>query len=155
MPSLWSDRDRESINARLDKLRPDMKPRWGRMNASQMLAHLGDSMRMALGEMSVTRRNFHFGIPLRYPPLKQMVVYGLLAGIPFPKGAPAAPEIIARSAEDWEAEREALRALVQRAQATPEDYQWAEHFIFGPFSRDVWGKLGYKHFDHHLRQFGV
>ena len=153
MPSLWIDRDRAAIDARLDRLRPDMQPLWGRMNASQMLAHLGDAMRMALGELPVTRRNLPG--PLGYAPVKRLLLHGLLAGIPFPKGAPAAPELMARSAEDWGAEREALRGLVRRLLSTPADYQWAEHFLFGRLSRGTWGRLGYKHFDHHLRQFGV
>ena len=31
----------------------------------------------------------------------------------------------------------------------------ATHFLFGPLSAEEWGRWGYKHMDHHLRQFGV
>ncbi len=31
----------------------------------------------------------------------------------------------------------------------------ATHPFFGSMTRSSWGVLGYKHFDHHLRQFGV
>lgn len=29
------------------------------------------------------------------------------------------------------------------------------HFLFGPLSDDEWARWGYKHMDHHLRQFGM
>ena len=32
---------------------------------------------------------------------------------------------------------------------------WPAHPFFGRLSRRSWGVLGYKHLDHHLRQFGV
>ena len=53
-----------------------------------MLAHLNDSYRMATGELKVKPKN----LPLRYTPIKQLIIYVL----PFPKGAPTAPELIAR-----------------------------------------------------------
>ena len=58
------------------------------MNASGMMAHLNDSYRMVLGDLKVKSKN----LPLRYPGIKQLVIYAL----PFPKGAPTAPELIAR-----------------------------------------------------------
>ena len=149
MPSILVERDRQSILSRLDKLRPDMQPKWGRMNASQMLAHLADGVRMALGDLPVQRLNI--GLPLRYPPLKQLIVYV----IPFPKGAPAAPEIMTRTAEDWDKERAVLQELMRRFLATTDEYPWGEHFLFGKLSRNAWAWLGYKHFDHHFRQFGI
>ena len=53
-----------------------------------MLAHLNDSYRMCTGELKVKSKN----LPLRYTPIKQLVIYVA----PFPKGAPTAPELIAR-----------------------------------------------------------
>ena len=31
--------------------------------------------------------------------------------------------------------------------------RWPEHPFFGPLTRKDWGVLGYRHSDHHLRQF--
>ena len=33
--------------------------------------------------------------------------------------------------------------------------EWPPHPMFGEFTKDQWGKLEYKHLDHHLTQFGV
>ena len=32
---------------------------------------------------------------------------------------------------------------------------WNPHPMFGKFTMEQWGKMEYKHLDHHLRQFGV
>jgi hypothetical protein len=29
------------------------------------------------------------------------------------------------------------------------------HFLFGPLSEAQWARWGYRHMDHHLRQFGL
>ena len=34
--------------------------------------------------------------------------------------------------------------------ATPES-----HYLFGRLSAEEWGRWGYRHMDHHLRQFGA
>ena len=63
-----------------------------------MVAHLNDAMRMATGELPVAPRK----LPIRYFPLKQLILYVL----PFPKSAPTAPELLARcDAADLKAEQ--------------------------------------------------
>jgi hypothetical protein len=32
---------------------------------------------------------------------------------------------------------------------------WPRHPVFGVMSRNDWGRWGYRHTDHHLRQFGA
>ena len=80
------------IHDRVGRLTPDRKGEWGRMSAPQMVCHLGESLKMALGELPVAPKSS----PLRYPPLKQFIVY--LA--PFPKNVPTAPELLARPPSD-------------------------------------------------------
>jgi hypothetical protein len=111
------------------------------------LDHLSDAKRMALRELSVAPR----WLPLRYPPLKQLIIY--LA--PFPKGAPTAPELLARQPEAWHVERRHLSALIQRFGTAPPEFVWPAHPAFGTLSRRAWGVLAYRHIDYHLRQFGV
>ncbi|MFL5481866.1 MAG: hypothetical protein ACJ8AK_06720 [Gemmatimonadaceae bacterium] len=40
--SLANPTVRDEMLDRLERLSPDAKPRWGRMNPTQMLAHLAD-----------------------------------------------------------------------------------------------------------------
>ncbi len=146
MKSIWRASVRDELRARLARLTPESNARWGRMTAPQMVAHLADSARMALGDLPVapTRR------PIRYPPLKQLIVYLL----PFPKGVPTAPELIGRIPGEFSHEVHTAGALLERI-ASPPDGPRPEHPAFGRLSEQAWGVLVYRHYDHHLRQFSV
>ena len=145
MKSMWGE-GRQEITDRITRLMPESKAQWGRMSAPQMVCHLAESLKMALGELPVQPKR----VPIRYPPLKQFIVY--LA--PFPKNVPTAPELLARSPRDWQADVADLRALVDRFE--PRDgASWPEHPAFGKLSERAWGVLVYRHMDHHLKQFGA
>lgn len=147
MNSLWQENTRRELTSRLDKLSPNAAAQWGRMNAPQMLAHLNDAFRMASGELPVKPRN----LPVRYWPLKQLVIYWL----PFPKSAPTAPELIARQSTDWDTEKTNLRNLISGF-TTPEKANLIPaHPAFGSMTPKDWGVLGYRHIDHHFKQFGA
>ena len=117
------------------------------MSAPQMVCHLAESLKMALGDLPVASKN----VPIRYPPLKQFIVY--LA--PFPKNVPTAPELLARSPREWSADVADLQSLLNRFAARGAGSAWPEHPAFGKLSGRAWGVLVYRHMDHHLRQFGA
>jgi hypothetical protein len=146
--TFWDVGVREDICRRMECLTADTRPQWGKFNATEMLAHLNDAMRMAIGELEVAPKN----VPIRYPPLKQLLVYVL----PWPKSAPTAPELLSRgSAADFAKEKAEFRGVVDRlAQKRAADI-WPEHPAFGRLSYRAWGVLKYRHADHHLRQFGL
>src|SRR5688572_33331103 len=98
--------DRRELSDRILRLTPEAPARWGRMTASQMVVHLSDCLLMAFGELAVSPKK----LPLRYTPIKQFVIYLM----PFPKGAPTAPELIARSAGDWTGAIAELRRSEER-----------------------------------------
>jgi hypothetical protein len=144
----WDPTLRSSFVARVKTLATDTKPRWGTMNASAMMAHINDSLRMALGDLPVKSKN----LPLRYKPIRRLFIYYL----PMPKGAPTAPELIARcNGASLEDERKAFSELMQRCGALAPGAKLGEHPAFGDLSYDEYGALIAKHTDHHLRQFGL
>lgn len=147
MKTLWTEADRNELVARLGRLNVDSKPNWGKMDCPQMLAHLADSLRMMLGDLSTEPK----GGPLRFAPLKKLVIYWL----PFPKGAPTAPELRARPSIGIEPESAAVKELLDRLAQSASRTAWPEHPAFGKLSAQDWGVLGYRHMDHHLRQFGA
>jgi Protein of unknown function (DUF1569) len=148
MPSMTDASGRAAILSRLDTLTPDATARWGRMNVSQMLAHIADSMRMALGDLPVKPKN----VPVaRLALVKFLIIYVL----PFPKNTPTADELRARAPQSFERELFDVRALVARLDPARGTLRAAQHPVFGAMSMKDWGALGYKHLDHHLRQFGV
>ena len=147
MKTLFDDGTRDEILARLDRLRPE-PPRWGRMNASQMLCHTADQLRSALGELDgeVVRS------PLAYPPLNWLFIYVL----PWPRGkAKSPPSLLQTRPTMWDADRAALRTLIHRFAERGEQAPWPASPAFGKISGRAWGVLAYRHLDHHLRQFGA
>jgi hypothetical protein len=149
MPSLFNPGDRAAIEKRIRALPVGAAPAWGKFTCGQMLAHCTDALRMAIGDLPIGSR----GAPkiLKNPLVRHAVIHWL----PFPKGAPTAPELLARAAEPHQQEIDALIALVERAVANEQHGVWQEHPAFGVLSTKTWGTLMYKHIDHHLRQFRV
>jgi hypothetical protein len=148
MKTMWESGAAREIRDRVDRLSADRTGQWGRMSPQQMVCHLSESLKMALGELRVAPKR----LPLRYPPLKQFVVY--VAS--FPKNAPTAPElIVAATPQPWSDDVATLRTLIDRFTARASASEWPDHPAFGRLSGRAWGVLAYRHIDHHLRQFGV
>ena len=146
--TIWDSSLRSTFVNRVEALKADTKPQWGKFSASAMLAHLNDSYRMATGELKVKPRRG----PLKYTPIKQLIIYVL----PFPKGAPTAPELLARGdrAQLDDERRAFVRMFDQLAQLKPGDVL-QPHPAFGSLSYDQYGALMAKHTQHHFRQFGI
>ena len=147
MKSLWQPDARTEILTRLTRLTPEHRANWGRFTAPLMVAHLSDSLRMAFGDLPTRTKR----LPIRHPPFKQLFIYWL----PFPKGAPTARELIARTPDAWDAEMVSCRELVERFARESPERAWPEHPAFGTMTSRRWGVIAYRHTDHHLRQFGV
>jgi hypothetical protein len=145
--SLSNARAREALLDRLARLSPEARARWGKMTAPQMLAHLVDWMLMAEGKLKTAPKLR----PLRYTPIKQLAIYWL----PFPKGVPTAPELVGRPPLEWAIEQEAMRQHVESFAHLASKSVWPDHPAFGKLTPQAWCVLGYRHMDHHLRQFGV
>jgi hypothetical protein len=146
--TIWDSSVLASIAERAQRVNADAKPGWGKMNASAMMAHINDSLRMALGDLPVKSKN----LPLRYKPIRKLFIYYL----PMPKGAPTAPELIARCQNAvLEDEKKLFAELINRCATIERGTMLGEHPAFGDLSYDEYGALIAKHTDHHLRQFGV
>ena len=146
--SMWDTSLRASFATRAQKLTAESKGAWGKMNASAMLAHLNDSYRMCIGELAVKPKN----LPLRYTPIKQLIIYV----VPFPKGAPTAPELIARCTGAVLAdEQQMLTRMFERLGAVKPGDALQDHPAFGPLTYAQYGALMAKHTEHHFRQFGL
>ncbi len=146
MKTIWDKADRDNLVRRLENLSANAKPKWGKFTAPQMVTHLNEAIRMGLGELPVQARR----TPFKKFPLKQLIIYVA----PFPKGAPTAPELLAGTSGEWNGEISRFKELLNRF-ATGSHTRMPEHPAFGRLSRNAWGRLGYRHIDHHLKQFGA
>jgi hypothetical protein len=148
-----SRRAGRALFERLRRLSPASEPLWGRLSAPQMLAHLVDAARLGLGQSEPPAQGRGVARLLGHPPLKQLFVYLL----PFPRHAPRVPALFVTTPGVWADDVATLERLTERLaeRAGERGAHWPRHPYFGRMSRRAWGVLGWKHMDHHLRQFGV
>jgi hypothetical protein len=111
-----------------------------------MLCHLNDALAASLGELPTSTMNKK---AFQHFPLKHLVLYVF----PFPKSAPAPPDMLTSTPEDFDADRQRLFDRIERIAAAP-DSAGPEHPLFGPLTHAEWNALHCKHIEHHLIQFG-
>jgi Protein of unknown function (DUF1569) len=148
MNSFYEPARVDEVTQRMERLRPDTQPLWGKMNPAQALAHCSTAMEMAVGKIHPPRM---FIGRILGPLVKRKVLAG-----PMSRNAPTAKILVVADQRDLAAERERLRSLVaQFAAAGPQGCTTHPHVFFGNLTPDEWAALMYKHVDHHLQQFGV
>jgi uncharacterized protein DUF1569 len=152
MRTLARQRDKAEILERLRQVRPEGRRRWGRMSAHQMVCHVADALRMAIGQKPAS---VHAGL-LRRTVLKWIVLY---APIAWPAGISTCPEIDqelggTRPAE-FAADMAQVETLLELVTAENRTLERQSHPVFGRMSDADWLRWGYLHVDHHLRQFGA
>ena len=146
--TIFESAHRDELFARLERLTPDATARWGKMTAPRMICHLSDSLRVVLGDVPA---EFH-PTPLANPVVRWLMAYV----VPFPKGkAETAPEMLVTTPGDWKSDLSTTRELLRAAAQRGPHGKWARHPAFGDIPGPLNGVFTYKHFDHHLRQFGV
>ena len=139
---------RETFRRRIQNLQPEAQRHWGRMNARQMVCHLGDQLRVTLGDIPTKG----VASPLRYPVIKHLVIDVL----PWPKGRIIGPpEAFTTTPADWQRDIATLLELLERFADEQNRKDWPPHPMFGPMSGPLWSRLTCRHFDHHLKQFGA
>ena len=152
MKSLASEADRAEIFARLERVRPDSARRWGRMSVHQMVCHLADANRMALGRKQATSP---CGL-LQRTVVKWVALY---APLRWPPGIVTSPEldqlgVVATPPTDFAADLAEVAALLRIMLADTRSLT-RPHPVFGPMTEAAWLRWAYLHTDHHLRQFGA
>jgi hypothetical protein len=149
MKSLFNPQDNNEIIERFNKLSPNVKPKWGKMNAAQMLAHCTAPLQMAHGEIQSKRGliGILFG---------KMIKKQYVNGAEFKQNLPTDPKFLFPNANDFDKEKQKLIAKIRDfATKGPEGITKGKHSFFGAMTPQEWDIIQYKHLDHHLRQFGV
>jgi hypothetical protein len=149
METLFDEKNRSALLARIAALQPAATRQWGKMNVAQMLCHCARALEVATGDQPKKQS-------LIGKILSPFVRSSVLGEKPFGKNSPTDPSFVVSDEQDFSAERSRLVALVDRFAARgPEPADAQTHSFFGKLSGDEWGRLMYKHIDHHLRQFGA
>ena len=151
MARVLTDASLTELVARLQRLNPDTPRRWGSMTAHEMLCHLSDSFRGMLGERSISM------VPASSAKRRFMRLVALHLPLPWPHGIQTRPEVDPKrdgtKPVAFDADRQEVITLMRRFISPDARYQ--PHPMFGVMPRSDWMIWGYRHPDHHLRQFGV
>jgi len=150
MKDMFQNTTISEIANRIESLSPDSQAEWGKMNASQMLRHCSESIEITYG--------------VRQP--KQRFIGKLIGRIilkssikddkPIAKNIATHPDYVVTETDGFTREKSRfLNLLMQYPQQVAEQISGRVHPFFGAMNAEEWSKLNYKHFDHHLRQFGA
>lgn len=152
MRSLARPADLADLVARLRRLRPDSRRRWGSMSAGGMVCHLTDALRLPDGGPRARDRSTLLSRTL----VKWLALYTPLR---WPPGIPTTPELDQRTGgtppADFAGDVERLAALFAQVAGDAGRLHGRRHPVFGPLSGRAWLRWAYLHADHHLRQFGA
>jgi hypothetical protein len=140
----------DSLVTRLNKLHPERPRAWGRMTPNEMLCHLADAFELALGARPCA--------PADTWMLRTVIKYvALHTSLEWPHGRPTPAEVEqgGGGTRPVDFERDRARAIDLMRRFVAEDARHVTHPFFGPLTRDEWMIWGYRHTDHHLRQFAL
>lgn len=151
MQNLLNVKDRELILERISEINENSKALWGKMNAGEMIVHVADPIKTAFGE----KRAEFIKSDYSEPGLRHEIIYNM----EWPKDTPSSPEFISgmkgTDPEDFKNDLETLRKTIILFTEKSDKMRFSLHPMFGDISNEDWGRLMWKHLDHHLKQFGI
>ena len=147
MQNLFDPADRSAVLQRLSSLNASSPRQWGKMDIAQMLAHCSVALEVACGDR--VKKQALIGRVLA-----PFVRSSVLGEKPFGRNGPTDPDFKIADERDFATEGQRLAALVDRfCTRGPSAADGVVHSFCGRLTADQWGRLMYKHLDHHLRQF--
>jgi hypothetical protein len=151
MKNLFNHQDKDELIKRLSNLTPSHNPKWGKMNAHQVVVHMTDPLRCALGDRPVPLNPSIFA---KWPVNKLFSQY-----LPWPKGAPTAPEFIqgikGSQLNEFEKDKQELILVIHRFSQHKNSSPFPIHPTFGKLNNNEWARLMWRHINHHLTQFNL
>ena len=149
MTTIFEADVRRAVLGRLDRLTPASTPQWGTMDVAQMLCHVARSLRMATGALVPP--------PLPWPIrlLGRLAKRRRLGDGPMGRNGPTSAALKVSDPREFAREKMAFLDAFEALAAGPQAATAPRHAFFGTMTPDEWGRLMYKHVDHHFTQFGV
>jgi hypothetical protein len=147
MKSLLDKETFSEVKDRLNKLNENSERQWGKMTPAQMARHCQFPLKIMLGHDKYDLKpNWLVNLLFK----KSMYNDKL-----WRKNLPTVKRFKQTKDRDFTQEKAKLEALVDEIGSKIDKENWGDHPAFGKLTNEQWGKMQYKHLDHHLRQFGV
>jgi hypothetical protein len=150
LPNIFSKEISENLIERINKLTSHTKPKWGKMNVSQMLAHCCVTYEMVYDDKHKKPN------PMMKFILKTLVKKTVTNEKGYKQNSQTAPQFIITDEREFESEKNRLINYIRKTQLLGEtSFEGKESHSFGKLNKTEWNNMFYKHLDHHLSQFGV
>lgn len=137
---------------KLNQLKADQKPLWGKMTPQHMVEHLYKAVQSSINEISLSVYTEERKIPV----LKKLFLGDRALPKEFMNPA-IGPELMQLEFEDLSNAITELKNVMQRYEqffiANPSIK--TAHPVFGYLNKEEWDTFHKKHFTHHLSQFGI
>lgn len=150
MINIFNINETNAVILRINNLKPDASPIWGKMSVDKMLAHCNVAYEMALEDKHPKPIGF------KKIMLKLFVKPIVVSNKPYKRNSRTAPEFLITDEKHFELEKVRLINYILKVISLGEDYfDNRESHSFGKLTKTEWNNMFYKHLDHHLSQFGV
>ncbi|GEQ85612.1 hypothetical protein ULMS_11200 [Patiriisocius marinistellae] len=147
MKSIFTEEAFSEIKTRLNNLNEDAPRQWGKMTSGQMVHHCQLPLNVILEKEKFDMKpNWIVNLLFKK---------SMYSDKPWRKNMPTAPGFKETEPRDFTSEKAKLDELIEELGTQREKENWKPHPAFGKFTKEQWGKMQYKHLDHHFRQFGV
>jgi hypothetical protein len=149
MKSITNKDTYDQIAERINKLTPESKPEWGKMNVIQMIVHCTTGLKMSTGEVKPKSKFF---VQL----LGRLLKKRIFAQESLRRNAPTSQGFIIVDDRNFDEEKSILLSYLNKCLEKGKTIFTNEpHPFFGKLTAEEWDGLMYKHIDHHLKQFKV
>lgn len=149
MRNLYQPAAVAEIRNRIQSLTPESPRQWGKMTPAQMLAHCTAWFEMAAG-IHTPPRIFLGRI------VGKIAKKVTLSKKPILHNMPTDTSLLQIEDRDFAHEQQRLLNWLEKFSAAgPAACTTQPHCFFGPMTPEEWSTIGYKHLDHHLRQFNA
>lgn len=149
MKSLYEKQSLQEINSRIEKLTPETKQLWGKMNVAQMMEHCARALDFSTGKNKPPRMFLGYILG----PIFKTQYYN---DKPWSKNSPTAPNYLVTDQQNFDQTKSRLLNLIKEFSEGGEAKCTTHPSpFFGSLTPAQHGMGQYKHIDHHLQQFGV
>ncbi|MEO5998152.1 MAG: DUF1569 domain-containing protein [Chitinophagaceae bacterium] len=148
MENIFNDTDYHLIVHRINSLTVDNNRRWGKMNVNQVLEHCSIQLKLALNLLPSKRREGSFIFRTQLGRWLTLYVF------PWPHGSETPSQMNMQkndvAVQDFFMGKKQLLFLLGEIK---QKQMLAPHPFYDELSQKDWGRLIWKHINHHLKQF--